>query len=133
MPVPASTTMLLTLLANTALEDFEIDHRSVAASVTNDGRTSITFASSGDPTVDRTAIEQINGELCIYQRLDKLDLTTPVLVRPQDDDATLRAAADALRYLATLLDRTVSGTDQPGQVDRDTALKFAENILGGIG
>ncbi|MFF2571133.1 hypothetical protein [Streptomyces sp. NPDC058084] len=130
MPLPANATTLLALAA-TALEDIDsIDTTTLDASIAHDLAT-ITFTSSGNPATDRYAIEQINGELCVRQ----LDLTLPVIVRPKDDDATLAAAADSLRHLATLLDRVLSGTDQeaPLQMGRGTALKFAENVLSSVG
>ncbi|WP_333745553.1 hypothetical protein [Streptomyces sp. IBSBF 2950] len=133
MPLPTAAT-LLTGLAATALTQFEVevDPATLETVTTHEGAR-ITFASSGDPATDRGLVEQINAELCISQdpRLDHLQ----VVVRPSDDDATLAAAANSLRHLATLLDRAVAGTaqGQPLQMDRATALRFAENVLSSVG
>ncbi|GAA1110620.1 hypothetical protein [Streptomyces javensis] len=133
MPLP-TTAEMLAVLANTALEKSDIDSASVEVFAA-DGHPRITFASSGDPGTDRGAVGQINGEICMSQTLGELSLTGPVIVRPKDDDATLACAANALRYLATLLERAATGTDQdqPVQMDRSTAVRFAENVLSGLG
>lgn len=133
MPLPTATA-LLTSLAATALTELsdEVDPATLQTVTTHDGAR-ITFASSGDPATDRGLVEQINGQLCMSSdpRLDNLQ----VVVRPSDDDATLAAAANSLRHLATLLDRAIAGTDQnqPAQMDRPTALMFAENVLSSVG
>ncbi|MER0443106.1 hypothetical protein ABR738_00695 [Streptomyces sp. Edi4] len=127
-----STAALLIALASQALDGLNsVDTRTLDAFAAH-GLATITFASTGDPATDRQAVERINGELCL---LDQLDLTLPVTVRPSDDNATLAAAADSLHHLATLLDRAHrdADQDQPRQMDRETALKFAENVLSSVG
>ncbi|MCF1592446.1 hypothetical protein [Streptomyces muensis] len=133
MPLPTAATLLTGLAANALLEfEAEVDPATLEAVTTHEGAR-ITFASSGDPATDRGLVEQINGELCLSRdpRLDNL----AVVVRPSDDDATLAAAANSLRHLATLLDRAAAPTDQdpPAQMDRATALRFAENVLSSVG
>ncbi|MFD5452242.1 hypothetical protein [Streptomyces sp. NPDC127100] len=123
-----STAALLTTLAATALQDQDIDMKSIEVSEA-DGLALITFASSGDAAYDRGMVELINGELCLSQ---DPRIPQPVYVRPKDDDAALAAAADSLRHLATLLDRSRTGAPQQ-QMDRTTALRFAENVLSSTG
>ncbi|MDX3165945.1 hypothetical protein PV516_19345 [Streptomyces scabiei] len=127
LPTPAK---LLTSIAATALLDsgLDIDPTTIKAVATGK-EARITFASSGDPAVDRGMAEEITGELCMSRdpRLDNLQ----VVVRPSDDDATLAAAANSLRHLANLLDLAAAGT--PAQMDRATALHFAENVLSSVG
>lgn len=133
MPLRSPATMLLTLAA-TAVQDLDVDPASLQVLVEG-GEARITYTSTGDPCTDRSVAEQIKGEICIGQHRYDLDLFLPVVVRPTDDDATLAAAADSLRQLATLLEsaRTGSEQDRPLQLDRRTALRVAENVLGSVG
>ncbi|MEU3399399.1 hypothetical protein [Streptomyces filamentosus] len=133
MPLRSPAKTLLALAA-TALQDLDVDPASLQVLVEG-GEARITYASTGDPGADRSAAEQIKGEICIGQHRYDLDLLPPVVIRPADDDATLAAAADSLRQLATLLEsaRTDSVPDRPRQLDRRTALRVAENVLGSVG
>ncbi|MFJ2752741.1 hypothetical protein [Streptomyces sp. NPDC087297] len=127
-----STAIHLVSIAATSLQDIDgIDPTTVDAFAAF-GLATITFASSGDPAVDRTATDRINLGLRADEGLPELGLALPVIVRPKDDDAALRAASDALRDLAHRLELTASGGEPgPGSVPlhRAAAVKYAEDIL----
>lgn len=130
MPVQSTAIQLVSLAAQALDELDTVDAASLDA-FSAYGLATITFASTGDPATDRQAVERINGELCLQNHLG---LTQPITVRPKGDDATLAAAADSLRQLATLLDRVLGNEpDQPRPMDRKTALQFAENVLSSVG
>ncbi|WP_435245167.1 hypothetical protein [Streptomyces tendae] len=130
MPVQSIAPQLVALAAQ-ALDDLDTVDAASLDAFTAYGLATITFASTGDPATDRQAVERINGELCLQNHLG---LTAPITVRPKDDDATLAAAADSLRHLASLLDHVLAADPtQPRAMDRTTALEFAQNVLSSVG
>ncbi|MER6253672.1 hypothetical protein ABT224_20180 [Streptomyces sp. NPDC001584] len=127
-----STAIHLVSIAATALQDLDGIDPTTADAFAAFGLATITFGSSGDPAVDRAAADRINLGLRADEELPELGLALPVIVRPKDDDAALRAASDALRDLAQRLDLVASGGERnlfDAPLDRAAAVKYAEDIL----
>ncbi|MFD5882585.1 hypothetical protein [Streptomyces yangpuensis] len=131
MPLRSTANHLLAIAA-AALQDLDGIDSTTADAIAVSGLATITFASSGDPAVDRRATERINLGLRSATDLPELGLLLPVIVRPQEDHAALRAASDALRDLAHQLDRAAADGAQRREssgLDRAAAVACAEHIL----
>ncbi|MFD6541191.1 hypothetical protein [Streptomyces goshikiensis] len=130
MPLRSTAAHLVSIAANAleGIDGIDPDQTDAFAAF---GLATVTFASSGDPATDAAATKRINLALGADNDLTEVGLCLPVVVRPRDGDAALRAASAALRELAQLLD--VAAGTQPAEgaagLDRATALAHAEDIL----